>query len=120
MAQRLVRTIDDSAKEEYRPSSDELSKINLSSEKVKSTKFFRGKPTTDNHQTGYKGRTAIHEILEVNNDMRELIFDGSSQNNIKKLAIKNGMTSLRDAGIDKIKAGETTIEEVLRATVEDN
>ena len=103
MAQRLVRTIDDSAKEEYTPSSDELSKINMSSEKVKSTKFFRGKPTTDNHQTGYKGRTAIHEILEVNNDMRELIFDGSSQNNIKKLAIKNGMTSLRDAGIDKIK-----------------
>ena len=120
MAQRLVRTIDDSAKEEYTPSSDELSKINMSSEKVKSTKFFKGKPTTDNHQTGYKGRTAIHEILEVNNDMRELIFDGSSQNNIKKLAIKNGMTSLRDAGIDKIKAGETTIEEVLRATVEDN
>ena len=120
MAQRLVRTIDDSAKEEYTPSSDELSKINMSSEKVNSTKFFRGKPTTDNHQTGYKGRTAIHEILEVNNDMRELIFDGSSQNNIKKLAIKNGMTSLRDAGIDKIKAGETTIEEVLRATVEDN
>ena len=120
MAQRLVRTIDDSAKEEYTPSSDELSKINMSSEKIKSTKFFRGKPTTDNHQTGYKGRTAIHEILEVNNDMRELIFDGSSQNNIKKLAIKNGMTSLRDAGIDKIKAGETTIEEVLRATVEDN
>lgn len=120
MAQRLVRTIDDSAKEEYTPSSDELSKINMTSEKVKSTKFFRGKPTTDNHQTGYKGRTAIHEILEVNNDMRELIFDGSSQNNIKKLAIKNGMTSLRDAGIDKIKAGETTIEEVLRATVEDN
>ena len=120
MAQRLVRTIDDSAKQEYTPSSDELSKINMSSEKVKSTKFFRGKPTTDNHQTGYKGRTAIHEILEVNNDMRELIFDGSSQNNIKKLAIKNGMTSLRDAGIDKIKAGETTIEEVLRATVEDN
>ena len=120
MAQRLVRTIDDSAKEEYTPSSNELSKINMSSEKVKSTKFFRGKPTTDNHQTGYKGRTAIHEILEVNNDMRELIFDGSSQNNIKKLAIKNGMTSLRDAGIDKIKAGETTIEEVLRATVEDN
>lgn len=120
MAQRLVRTIDDSAKEEYTPSSNELSKINMSSEKVKSTKFFRGKPTTDNHQTGYKGRTAIHEILKVNNDMRELIFDGSSQNNIKKLAIKNGMTSLRDAGIDKIKAGETTIEEVLRATVEDN
>ena len=83
-------------------------------------KFFRGKPTTDNHQTGYKGRTAIHEILEVNNDMRQLIYDGCSQNEIKDLAIKNGMASLREAGIEKIKSGVSTIEEVLRATVEDN
>ena len=54
------------------------------------------------------------------NDMRQLIYDGSSQNKIKDLAIKNGMTSLRNAGIEKIKTGITTIEEVLRATVEDN
>ena len=52
--------------------------------------------------------------------MRQLIFDGSSQNEIKDLSIKNGMSSLRDAGIEKIKTGVTTIEEVLRATVEDN
>ena len=82
-------------------------------------KFFRGKPTTDNHQTGYKGRTAIHEILEVNNDMRQLIYDGASQNEIKDLATKNGMASLRDAGIEKVKTGVSTIDEVLRATVED-
>ena len=120
MAQRLVRTIDEKNKEKYTPTSDELKSVNLSNKDAQSVDFFKGKPTTDNHQTGYKGRTAIHEILEVNNDMRQLIYDGSSQNEIKKLSIKNGMTSLRDAGIAKIKTGVTTIEEVLRATVEDN
>tara|TARA_B100001996_G_scaffold369015_1_gene342037 strand:+ start:127 stop:1851 length:1725 start_codon:yes stop_codon:yes gene_type:complete len=120
MAQRLVRTIDEKNKEKYTPSADELKSVNLSNKDVQSIDFFKGKPTTDNHQTGYKGRTAIHEILEVNNDMRQLIYDGSSQNEIKDLSIKNGMSSLRNAGIDKIKDGVTTIEEVLRATVEDN
>ena len=52
--------------------------------------------------------------------MRKLIYEEASQLEIKKQAIKNGMTPLRDAGIDKIKNGTTTIEEVLRATVEDN
>jgi type IV pilus assembly protein PilB len=52
--------------------------------------------------------------------MRKLIFDNASQIDIKNQAIKNGMTQLRDAGIGKIKSGVTTIEEVLRATVEDN
>ena len=51
--------------------------------------------------------------------MKNLIFENSSANDIKKLATKNGMTPLRDAGINKIKDGVTTIEEVLRATVED-
>ena len=120
MAQRLVRTIDEKTKEEYTPTSEELKKVNFPDKDKKSTKFFKGRPTTDNHQTGYKGRTAIHEILQVNNDMRQLIYDGSSQNEIKNLATKNGMASLREAGIGKIKTGVTTIEEVLRATVEDN
>ena len=86
---------------------------------TKKVKFFTGKPTSNNHNTGYKGRTAIHEILEVNSEMKNLIFENSSANDIKKLATKNGMTPLRDAGINKIKDGVTTIEEVLRATVED-
>ena len=54
-----------------------------------------------------------------NNNIKKLIFDGSNQNEIKKSAIKNGMTPLRDAGIGKIINGSTSIEEVLRATVED-
>jgi len=120
MAQRLVRTVDEEAKEEYNPSKEELNRINFSGNEVNNIKFYNGKPTASNHNTGYKGRTAIHEILEVNSDMRQLIYNNSSQLEIRDQALKNGMTSLRDAGIEKIKEGITTIEEVLRATVEDN
>ena len=119
MAQRLVRTIDKDNKESYSPTNDELDLISFPKDKQNSTKFFRGIPNRDNHNTGYKGRTAIHEILEVDNPMKKLIFDGANQNEIKKEAIRNGMTPLRAAGISKIESGDTTIEEVLRATVED-
>ena len=119
MAQRLVRTIDESTKEKYVPTSDELSRVNLGGKNAKSIDFYKGKRTAANHNTGYKGRTAIHEILEVNSDMRQLIYEGANQNKIYETAIKNGMSPLREAGIQKIKSGVTTIEEVLRATVED-
>ena len=120
MAQRLVRTIDSNAKEEYTPNDYELERAGISKEEAQKTQFFRGKPTNDNHNTGYKGRTAIHEILEVNKDMRQFIFEEKNQNEIYNLAKENGMTPLRDAAIGKVKSGETTIEEILRATVEEN
>ena len=118
MAQRLIRTVDEDEKEEYIPNQNELDRIGIKNKN--DFKFYQGKKTSSNHHTGYKGRTAIHEILEVNSDMRKLIYEEASQLDIKNQAMKNGMTPLRDAGIDKIKKGKTTIEEVLRATVEDN
>ncbi|MBV20182.1 MAG: pilus assembly protein PilB [Cytophagia bacterium] len=118
MAQRLIRTIDENEKEEYVPSKSELERVGLSHEK--NLKYFRGKPATSNHNSGYKGRTAIHEILEVTTDVRQLIYDNASQLDMKKLAIKNGMTPLREAGLNKIRNGSTTIEEILRSTVEEN
>ena len=83
MAQRLVRTIDESTKEKYVPTSDELSRVNLGGKNAKSIDFYKGKCTAANHNTGYKGRTAIHEILEVNSNMKQLIFEGENQNRIK-------------------------------------
>tara|TARA_B100001142_G_scaffold276407_1_gene285340 strand:+ start:32329 stop:34044 length:1716 start_codon:yes stop_codon:yes gene_type:complete len=118
MAQRLIRTIDENEKEEYIPSKNEIDRVGLSNEK--NLKFYKGKPVASNHNTGYKGRTAIHEILEITTDIRQLIYDNASQLEMKKLAIKNGMTPLREAGLEKIKNGSTTIEEILRATVEEN
>ncbi len=120
MAQRLVRTIDVNEKEKDTPSSDQIKRLGLSSEEVNNINFYKGRPTQQNHNTGYKGRTAIHEILEVNSSIREMIFEGQSESEIKNQAIKNGMTPLREAGIDKIKNGTSTVEEILRATVEDN
>ena len=120
MAQRLVRTIDPNEKEEDTPSSEQIQRLGISTDVANQMKFFKGRPTQQNYNTGYKGRTAIHEILEVNTSIREMIFDGKSEFDIKDQAIKNGMTPLREAGIDKINAGVSTVEEILRATVEDN
>ena len=119
MAQRLVRTIDKDNKEPYTPTDIELSQINMSKADAGKVDFYTGKPTSNNHNTGYKGRTAIHEILEVSSEMKNLIIDNATVTEIKDLALKNGMTPLREAGINKVKDGSTTIEEILRATVED-
>ena len=101
------------------PTQEELDMLSFPSDKRDLTELYRGIPNRTNHNTGYKGRTAIHEILEVDNPMKKLIFDGGNQNEIKKTAINNGMTPLREAGISKIMSGDTTIDEILRATVED-
>ena len=119
MAQRLIRTIDPDHKEKYTPTDEELKRINFPKDKVKSTQFYTGIPDRSNHNTGYKGRTAIHEILEVDRHMKQLIFDNSNQNEIFEAARKNGMTPLRNAAIEKLIVGTTTVDEVIRATVED-
>jgi len=119
MAQRLIRTIDPDHKEKYTPTDEELKRINFPKDKIKSTQFYTGIPDRSNHNTGYKGRTAIHEILEVDRYMKQLIFDNSNQNEIFEAARKNGMTPLRNAAIEKLIVGTTTVDEVIRATVED-
>ena len=119
MAQRLVRTICKNCQEVYQPTNNELDKIKISKEVLDKSTFHHGKGCSQCRYTGYKGRTAIHEILELTNNIRSLIFDGANEKKIKEKAITDGMTPLRDAGIDKILDGVTTIEEVLRSTVED-
>ena len=120
MAQRLVRTIDQDAKEEYKPSADELKLVDFPKDKISSTKFHTGIPKSSNHNTGYKGRTAIHEIMEINSTIRNLIYKNADQDKLFDQAKQNGMTTLRDAGIGKVISGETTISEILRSTVQDN
>ncbi|MAJ44810.1 MAG: pilus assembly protein PilB [Candidatus Marinimicrobia bacterium] len=118
MAQRLVRTIDKDAKEEYTPNHNELNLVDLDEKDISGKTLYRGIKNQSNHNTGYKGRTAIHEIIEVDSDMKQLIYNNANQNDIYKQAVEKGMISLRQAGINKLLSGETTIEEVLRATVE--
>jgi type IV pilus assembly protein PilB len=80
-------------------------------------KLFRGRGCERCSNTGYKGRIALYEVMEVEDDIREMILSGASSNELRIKAIQNGMITLRGSGLQKIRDGVTTMEEVLRETV---
>ena len=118
MAQRLVRKLCTKCKEEHTPSTEELALIGLTKKDVKSN-LFKSKGCADCRNTGYRGRTAIFEMIPMARELRKLVFDNANEDEIRQAAIKNGMVTLRDAGNERVLDGTTSIEEVLRSTVED-
>ena len=118
MAQRLVRRLCEKCKEQYIPTSEELALIGLTKKHVKG-ELFKGKGCADCRNTGYRGRTAIFEMIPMARELRKLVFDNANEDEIRQAAIKNGMVTLRDAGNERVLDGTTSIEEVLRSTVED-
>jgi len=78
--------------------------------------MYKGKGCNICHRTGYSGRIGIFEVLEVSKEIRKLIAQRSDSDQITRAAIGEGMTTMLDDGLDKIKKGLTTIEEILRAT----
>jgi len=118
LAQRLVRIICPHCKEEYEPDQEELAKLALSSEVTEGTKLFRGRGCVKCLHTGYKGRCGIYELLMMTKDMKRLVLKTADANQIKQLAIENGMITLRQDGLMKVLQGITTIEEVLRVSGE--
>ena len=117
LAQRLVRKICPACKEKYTPSTDVIK--NLSAQKdSKEMLFYKGKGCDDCKNTGYQGRVAIYELLVMTEEIRKLVVKKSSADEIKKKAIEEGMRALREDGLDKIRQGITTVEEVLRVTEE--
>ena len=117
VAQRLVRTICLKCKAPYQPSEEELTSLNIKSRDVASQRFYYGKGCEVCKNTGYKGRTAIFEMLDINDTVRELVLGRASATQIRIAAQRAGMRTLRDAGVQKIYAGLTTIEEVIRETL---
>lgn len=119
MAQRLVRKICPKCIEEYFPEKGVLDnlKINFEIPNRDNLKFYRGKGCDYCKNTGYRGRTAIFEVVRINDEIRSMIMKNTSSNVIKDIAIKNGMRTLLDSGIQKVLNGETTIDEVLRVAV---
>jgi type II secretory ATPase GspE/PulE/Tfp pilus assembly ATPase PilB-like protein len=116
MAQRLVRTVCNNCKELYKPSAELLKIMKTEGENVQ---FTRGRGCQICKGTGYKGRTGIFELMTVNDFIRELIMSKSSTIAIREAAIDSGMRTLRQDGINKVIEGETTVEEVFRATAQD-
>jgi general secretion pathway protein E len=117
VAQRLVRVICASCKQEYFPESETLLEIGLSKEMIHKEGFlWRGAGCKECLWTGYKGRTGIYEILIMSDSIKSTILKSSDSNIIKKVAVDEGLHSLREDGARKVEHGNTTIEEVLRVT----
>ena len=116
MAQRLVRTICPHCKTEQKVERDYLQKIGFPEREIDTAKFWRGAGCEDCRQLGYQGRKGIYELLILNESIRPLILNRAPASTIAARAIEQGMRTLRTDGWNKVKAGETTIEEVLRVT----
>ncbi|KQC07524.1 MAG: pilus assembly protein PilB [Candidatus Cloacimonas sp. SDB] len=119
MSQRLVRMICKHCKSDYVPTKIELDEAGISEEEAKEIKFKKGTGCVHCDNTGYSGRTGIFEMLEVTPEIRKLIFIGANQDDIRNEALKNGMESLHAAGIEKMRQGLTTINEIIKFTVSD-
>ena len=116
-AQRLVRRICSSCKEAYEIPEQALVDLGFSSQEAKTIKPFKGRGCERCSGTGFKGRVALYEVMDVDEDIRELILSGGSANELRQQSLSNGMISLRSSGLEKIRDGVTSIEEVMRETV---
>jgi type IV pilus assembly protein PilB len=116
-AQRLVRRICSNCKEEVEVPPQVLLDAGFAEEELKTTKIYHGKGCSICNKGGYKGRTGLYEVMEINDELRELILVGASALELKKKAVEQGMLTLRRSGLVKIAAGMTTMDEVLRETV---
>lgn len=116
VAQRLVRVVCEKCKEEYTPGKNVLSALNIEDNLKKDgkIKLYRGAGCSFCKNTGYYGRTSIYELLVLDDEIRALIISKTSSNVIKDAAIKKGMKTLKDSGLEKVKQGITTLEEVIR------
>jgi len=117
IAQRLVRVLCAKCKEEYKPDAKDLDLIGVKETPKKG--IFRAVGCTECGNTGYKSRTAIIEIMVVNDEIRELINKKSPHNEIKTASQKHGMMTLREDGWEKVIKGITSIDEILRVTQEE-
>ncbi|RMG13663.1 MAG: type II secretion system protein GspE [Planctomycetota bacterium] len=116
IAQRLVRVICAECKSEYEPTQEELQEIGLTRDAVPNGLVYLGMGCERCIETGYVGRTAIYEILTVNEAVRERIIARAGASVIREVAIEGGMKTLRADGARKVIEGVSTVEEVLRVT----
>src|SRR5262249_35807119 len=113
MAQRLVRTVCSKCREPYKPTAVELRSAGLTPERFQSATFQRGRGCNYCHNTGYRGRLGIFELLRMNTQMREMAFNREPTQKIRAKARELGMRSLLEDGIMKSVRGTSTLEEVL-------
>jgi type IV pilus assembly protein PilB len=114
LAQRLVRKICENCKEPHILTPAEISSLTLSHVDLPSKQFFKGRGCEACNNTGYEGRIGIHEVMLMDNELRQAILNKESSDTIKAIAVKNGMITMIQDGFEKAQMGITTAEEVLR------
>lgn len=117
LAQRLVRRICSECRTQFEPSDELLMELQLPVQKARQYKFYYGRGCQRCNNSGYKGRTGIHELLDVTDDIRDLVTSNASVDDLRNVARNQGMTTLREAGLKLIFDGVTTIDEIVRETV---
>jgi type IV pilus assembly protein PilB len=115
VAQRLVRRICESCKEVWQPTEDLVAGLNIPD----GTTLYKGHGCDRCNGRGYKGRVALYEVMSLNDAMREAIVNGTTTTALKRMALENGLITLRMSGVRKIVDGITTPDEVLGATAAD-
>jgi type IV pilus assembly protein PilB len=116
-AQRLVRRICRECVEAVEMPVPALIDEGFTPEEAKSVQIQKGKGCAACSNTGYKGRAGLYEVMEVDDEIRELVLVGASAVELKKKAIERGMITLRRSGLIKVATGITTLEEVARETI---
>jgi len=116
IAQRLIRKICPSCKEEVDIAEDKLHPLGMLAEEINGLRLYHGKGCEQCNHTGYKGRIGLYEVLPLKEEMKELIIKGASVSELKKAATALEMKTIKESGIKKLKDGITTIDEVLRVS----
>jgi type IV pilus assembly protein PilB len=116
-AQRLVRRICKECKTQIKVPVEALVDVGFSPTEAPDLKIFKGAGCQACNNTGYKGRVGLYEVMEITDDLRELILVGASGLELRRKAIEEGMLTLRQSGLEKIRLGSTTVDEVVRETV---
>ncbi len=116
-AQRLIRRVCQNCKQEEDVPVQALLNIGFSEAEAPNLQLYRGRGCDACNSRGYKGRVALFEVMAITDDVRELILSGASAIELRRKALEEGMISLRESGLQKIRDGVTTIEEVVRETV---
>lgn len=119
LAQRLVRRVCAKCREEVRVSSDLLFELGLDREQIEGQKFFRGAGCDGCNNTGYKGRVGLFELMILNDKVRDMIMAKATTDEIRAQAQQDGMVTLREFGMGLARQGVTSLEEVVRETIEE-
>ena len=116
LAQRLVRLICEFCKKEVRYSNAELEASGLDEDVWRQTPFYEGEGCIECSGTGFRGRTAIHELLELTDNVREMILAKRPSSEVRRAAREEGMNFLRESALDRVKRGLTTLKEINKVT----